>query len=68
MDDCSTSSRDGNNDCCEVTGEKVNHGSGVGLEFCASIIFVARSFCQKLSSIVNKLIGKILVKFKLCVQ
>ena len=52
--------RDGHTGCCEVTGEKINRGIGVGLEIPCKYRLRHRSvYVKKLSSIINNLIVKV---------
>ena len=52
--------RHGHSGCCEITGERVNRGIGVGLEIpCIYCLRGKRLYINKLSVIVNKLIVKV---------
>ena len=58
--------RDGHYGYCEVTGERINRGIGVGLEIpCKYHLRGMNIYVKKLSSIINNLIVKV---YKLCVQ
>ena len=49
--------RHGHNGCCEITGERINHGIGVGLEIpCIYRLSGKQLYINKLSIIANKLV------------
>ena len=52
--------RYGHNGCCEITGERVNRGIGVGLEIpCIYRLSGKQLYINELSIIVNKLVVKV---------